>query len=678
MALRKQFFLFLSITTISYSQFWTKIDSVFSPFGVTAQNFSAPDYCDLDGDGDLDLIIGSLSADRIEYFANKGTLKVPFFRRDTNMFASIYAQGYQYTNSDYVATVDLDRDGDFDLVIGGFNGLYLYWNTGDSTEAIWRQDTSLFSVINTLIGSDPKPAFADLDGDGDNDLVVGIGESLFAGPTPGISLAFRNIGTATAPNFTADNSLIAGIPDIGLNAYPVFKDWDNDGDFDLVMGRDLQTMLYYKNTGTINVPVWTSTSGIVSVLETATYWKNPALCDLDGDGDYDLTYGTSDGKILYYQNIGTNIAPQLQLNTNYFQMIRTDGNASTVSLGDFDKDGDLDLVSGDWLGKFQYFRNDGNATHPDFKKSTTSFSSLDAGSYSSPTFVDIDKDGDLDIVSGELLGTILCYINNNGTFLQNSAIFAGIDVGYRSAPALADIDNDGNIDMLVGAEDAAKLTFYINTGNNVFVAENGFIDGITASRDAHPAFVDLDKDGDFDLAIGISGGMIYYYENTGSTSSPVWKRNDLLFEKISVPQDATPAFADFDGDGKYDLIVGEYSGNFSFYKNLVPLLVQKQRPFIPAVSSLQQNFPNPFNPTTTITFCVGENRDQFTEKGNSIRTSLYIFDLLGRRIADLVDERLDAGTYSATWDAVNVPSGIYFYRLQYGNYSETKRMVMLK
>jgi hypothetical protein len=107
-------------------------------------------------------------------------------------------------------------------------------------------------------------------------------------------------------------------------------------------------------------------------------------------------------------------------------------------------------------------------------------------------------------------------------------------------------------------------------------------------------------------------------------------------------------------------------------------LVQKQRPFIPAVSSLQQNFPNPFNPTTTITFCVGENRDQFTEKGNSIRTSLYIFDLLGRRIADLVDERLDAGTYSATWDAVNVPSGIYFYRLQYGNYSETKRMVMLK
>ena len=678
MILRRQFVLLFFVTVISYSQYWTKIDSVFSPFGVTSQNFSAPEYCDLDGDGDLDLIIGSLSADRIEYFVNKGNATTPLFRRDTNMFASIYAQGYQFTNSEYVATTDIDNDGDFDLVIAGYNGLYFFWNVGDSTEAVWKIDTTVFSAVNVLIGTDPKPALADLDGDGDEDLVVGIGESLFGGPTPGISMAFLNNGSAMVPNFVADNSLITGIPDVGLNAYPAFKDLDNDGDFDLVMGRDLQTMLYYKNTGTKYSPVWTSTGGIVSVLESVTYWKNPVLCDLDGDGDFDLTYGTSDGTIIYYQNIGTKSAPLLQQNLSYFQMIRTDGNASTVSFGDFDKDGDLDMVSGDWLGKFQYFRNDGTSSHPDFKKTTASFSSVDVGSYSSPVFIDIDKDGDLDIVSGALLGGILCYINTNGTFAQNTSIFAGINVGYRSAPAFADLNNDGNIDMLVGAEDAAKLTFYLNSGNNLFVVDNSFIDGITASRDAHPAFVDLDKDGDLDLAIGISGGLIYYYENTGNASTPVWKRNDLLFDKVEVHQDATPAFADFDGDGKQDMIVGEYNGNFSFYKNLVPTRVKESVSAAPSVFVLGQNYPNPFNPATTISFSIEKNNNPFTGIRTTVQTSLYIFDLLGRRISTLINGQLNAGSYSVVWDASNVPSGIYFYRLQSGNYSETKRMMLIK
>ncbi len=658
---------FISSFTL-FAQSWTKIDSVFSPFGVTAQNFSAPEYCDLDGDGDLDLIVGSLSGDRIDYFENKGTAQSPLFRKDTNMFASIYAKGFQYTNSTYVATVDLDHDGDVDLIIGGFNGLLMYWNIGDSTEAVWQKDSAFFAGINALIGTDAKPAFADLDGDGDADVLVGIGESLFGGPTAGTSLAFRNTGTPSKAVFTQDNSLSAGIPDVGLNAYPTFRDLDDDGDFDLVMGRDLQTMIYYKNTGTKHAPVWTNTAGILSVLESTSYWKNPVFADLDGDGDADLTYGSSDGTIYYYQNIGTKSAPSFQRNTNYFQLIRTDGNAATVSIADYDKDGDLDIVSGDWLGRFQFFRNDGNATAPNFKKITAPFSSLDAGSYSSPKFFDIDNDGDIDIVSGELLGTIKCYINTGGTFTQNTSLFTGITVGYRSAPAFVDIDNDGKMDMLVGAEEAAKLTFYTNTGNNVFAAENGFIEGVVGSRNSHPVFVDLDRDGDFDLAIGVSSGRIYYYENTGDKTFPVWKRNDAIFDGVKVKQDAAPGFADFDGDGKPDLIVSEYNGNFSFYKNRLPTSVRPDATAAPERFSLEQNFPNPFNPSTGITFSIV----------SAGELSLEIFDLLGRSIEEIVRGYYQPGTYTVTWNAGHLPSGVYLYRLQSRGSVETKRMMLLK
>ena len=391
------------------AQHWKKIDSVFTPSGVAVLNFSAPEFCDFDSDGDFDLLMGNSSSSRVSYFKNIGTQTNPRFLQDTSFLSSIYANGYVGTNSDYPVVADLNGDGLKDLVIGGFNGCLYYINVGDLTQPVWQKDTATFAVVNTMIGTDSKPAFADLDGDGDLDLLVGIGEDFFGTVTAGITMGFRNTGSKVQPNFVLDNTLVAGIPDIGLNAYPVLRDLDNDGKIDLLFGRDLQTFVYFKNTGTVNAPVWTSNT-LFSGAETKTYWKDPALCDLDGDGDLDLIYGTSDGTFYFYQNIGTQSAPQFQYNPAYFQVIRLDGNGATVSLADFDHDGDFDFISGDWLGKFQYFRNDGNSTSPKFTRTAASFSTLDVGSYSAPVFVDIDGDGDFDIVSGALDGKIYCFI----------------------------------------------------------------------------------------------------------------------------------------------------------------------------------------------------------------------------------------------------------------------------
>jgi hypothetical protein len=88
----------------------------------------------------------------------------------------------------------------------------------------------------------------------------------------------------------------------------------------------------------------------------------------------------------------------------------------------------------------------------------------------------------------------------------------------------------------------------------------------------------------------------------------------------------------------------------------------------PTEYSLSQNYPNPFNPSTTISYSVP----------TAGRVSLSIFNTLGQEVALLTNDHKGAGTHSARWDATNVPSGIYFYRLQAGQFVETKKMILLR
>jgi len=89
---------------------------------------------------------------------------------------------------------------------------------------------------------------------------------------------------------------------------------------------------------------------------------------------------------------------------------------------------------------------------------------------------------------------------------------------------------------------------------------------------------------------------------------------------------------------------------------------------IPAEYNLHQNYPNPFNPTTKITFDVPK----------STYTKLVIFDMLGREIATLVNEQLNAGSYEVSWLAGSYPSGVYFYKLVTDNFVNIKKMLLMK
>ena len=81
-----------------------------------------------------------------------------------------------------------------------------------------------------------------------------------------------------------------------------------------------------------------------------------------------------------------------------------------------------------------------------------------------------------------------------------------------------------------------------------------------------------------------------------------------------------------------------------------------------------QNYPNPFNPSTVIKWQMPE----------SNFVSLKIYDVLGNEIADLVNEEKPAGSYGLEFDASGLSSGTYFYRIESGNYIETKKMILLK
>jgi len=96
--------------------------------------------------------------------------------------------------------------------------------------------------------------------------------------------------------------------------------------------------------------------------------------------------------------------------------------------------------------------------------------------------------------------------------------------------------------------------------------------------------------------------------------------------------------------------------------------VQEETENLPADFILNQNYPNPFNPTTTISFSIP----------SSGFTSLKVYDILGNEVAKLVDEERPAGSYIINFDASLLSSGTYFYKLQAGNFIETKKMILLK
>src|SRR5262249_54971714 len=152
----------------------------------------------------------------------------------------------------------------------------------------------------------------------------------------------------------------------------------------------------------------------------------------------------------------------------------------------------------------------------------------------------------------------------------------GLDVGQVSGPALADLDGDGDFDAVVG-DITGHLTYFKNTGTATapaFVqqppAANPF-DGVDVGFAAKPTFVYLDHDGALAAVIGDDAGQLSYFKNTGTATAPTFvQQNNAAnpFSGVDVSFNSTPAFADLDGDGDLDLVVGNDAGHLSYFENI--------------------------------------------------------------------------------------------------------------
>ena len=195
----------------------------------------------------------------------------------------------------------------------------------------------------------------------------------------------------------------------GASPPQTFADIDGDGDLDLVVGRGTGDLNYYENTGTASAPTYTVRTGTANPFNGIDVGSasTPTFADIDGDGLLDLVVGEFDGNLNYYENTGTASAPVYSARTgtaNPWDGINV-GGYSTPTFADIDGDGDLDLVVGESSGNLNYYENTSTASAPTYTERTGTanpWDGIDVGSFSTPTFADIDGDGDLDLVVGEL------------------------------------------------------------------------------------------------------------------------------------------------------------------------------------------------------------------------------------------------------------------------------------
>ncbi|WP_369178913.1 FG-GAP-like repeat-containing protein [Candidatus Thiodubiliella endoseptemdiera] len=721
-----------------------------NPFnGIDVGGYSTPNLADIDGDGDLDLVVGKDDG-TLKYYQNTGTTSNPTYEAktgDSNPF-----NGIDVVNYSSPILVDIDGDGDLDLVVGESDGtLKYYQNTGTTSNPAYEVktgDSNPFNGIN--VGNFSAPTLVDIDGDGDLDLVVG--------EQNGTLKYYQNTGTTSNPAYevkTGDSNPFNGI-DVGNFSKPTLADIDGDGDLDLVVGKYDGTLKYYYNqqpssvdgqaptpTATnswtlSNIPAGQSafkagdvisltltmsetlklnnTTGSKVVIAGKDFVLDKTASTTAGDKklvfkysvqagdsiaatDFDIDNPTSDitlnnitdvagnapvftadrvvlAKIEYIEKIG--------LGNNPFEGIDV-GKASAPTLADIDGDGDLDLVVGEFYGTLKYYQNTGTTSNPAYEAKTgddNPFNGIDVTGYSTPNLADIDGDGDLDLVVGENYGTLKYYQNTGSTSnpayeakTGDSNPFNGIDAGFSPKPTLADIDGDGDLDLVVGENDGT-LKYYQNTGttsNPAYEAKTGDdnpFNGINVGYSSKPTLADIDGDGDLDLVVGKDYGTLKYYQNTGTTFNPAYEAKtggDNPFDGIDVGLYSVPVLADIDGYGDLDLVVGNDGGTLKYYQQPFFVDGQAQQPL-----SVDEQVPT-FTEKTSDTNVLGEPSNLVIEFSENIKTNGGIVEIWNsaEKVATISITNANISDTTLTLNPSSLTSGVYYIKMASGVITDT-------
>jgi hypothetical protein len=480
---------------------------------------------DMDGDGDLDLLVFGILGTCVEFHRNMAVEQLSrcdtlVLRLETNnwgnftealstnevilndscdAFGGRYNQSNRHAGSSLLA-IDMNGDGDKDLLLGdiAYRTMIFLSNGGTATnanvvaqESPWPSNT-LFVNLSVF----PAASYVDIDHDGDRDLFVspngeGGSENLRC------IWYYTNVGTDASPIFehVQKDLFVKNSLDFGEGSMPTFCDYNQDGLKDIVIGNYgyfenngtyRPQLALYENVGTSAAAQYklvTSDLANLSTLSGNALNFFPTFGDVDGDGDDDMLIGASDGRIFYYVNtaLAGDVANFVFV-TPIFQNIDI-GTFATPQLVDVDGDGLLDLIIGSREGRIHYYHNSGTPQTMILDFVTNSFGSVltalpgNPSGFSTPCF--FKKSGISYLMCGSQNGRISLYSgidgNLEGNFVLEDSLVLGDRIGERTTITVADLNSDGFLDAVVG-----------NYAGGI-----NFFEGIFASSFSNSASLDL-------------------------------------------------------------------------------------------------------------------------------------------------------------------------------------------
>ncbi|HET6348150.1 MAG TPA: C25 family cysteine peptidase [Candidatus Krumholzibacteria bacterium] len=596
---------------------------------------------------------------------------------------------------------DIDGDHTFEILVGDTKVYAWHHNgvevrDGDGNAQTW----GLFSTLGNNFVS--HLALADID------------------TVPGLDILAASRDTREVFAFNYTGSVIAGWPQTVLNAIRaglVAGDIDGDGTKEVIAIDEHGVLYVWHPDGTEyrDGDHDVSTNGVFRKFGGCVYqYGCPAMGDLDGDGIDEMVVGTQ-GDSLFVLNADGSSAPG-------WPKAFPSPVAGAPAVGDIDGDGGMDVVVHLQSGDTYAFKGDGTQLWYRWAPDNLSFSP-------SPALGDLDGDGKLETLIPSKDRNLYA-IRWNGTDLPGWPVVYATSSWTESSPVIADLDNNGVLDVVLGNENK-----YIDAWDATGQPVAGFPLAMSDAVRATPEICDLDKDGDVEvIAAGWDKTVrvwdfpkmfnpqkapwAKYHANLYNDGNPTTQlptpvsgatfaysiRPGRLELRWHVPLEAGAHF----GVDRADVVGGVATGYHRVASNVAvtpdgvvqwtdtsvemgarysfrlvgesgATLNETASLYVPvARAGLGQNFPNPFNPSTHIEYWVPDQRGP-----RQSTVSLVIYDVRGARVRTLVNATQPAGRYRVQWDGRNddgapVSSGIYFYRMATTNFSETRKMLLLK
>ena len=515
--------------------------------------YGAVTAADIDGDGDQDVVTTLLTPsweNVLAWYPNTD---------GRGRFGSIQIIKSDVSWQDSVTAADLDGDGDLDLLLGSHaddGKLILYENT---------DGRGTFGPRRTIVERGVEPLAADLDGDADLDL-----------------LSFSNAGIAWYGNTDGRGSFdatwwITSPIQVPQSAY--LADLDHDGDLDVLSAAVTTTyqLVGDQISSTVEIAWYENRDGHGAfgrrqLISSGAAWQISAVpVDLDGDGDLDVLSASTayqDHRISWYENIdGQGSFGPLRIISASTDRFR---HAVSIAAADIDGDNDLDILftsAGDEHTLVWYENTDSKGTFGE--PHSIAVRPRDAAANTSVSSVDLDRDGDLDVLwSSSDLRMIDWYenIDGRGTFGPSQSIALKDHISDdRNSIVPADVDGDADVDVLSAS--AHRIVAYENTdGRGAFVEKQVINSDVPLSI----AGGDIDGDGDLDIVAASSSllndhsnGKIVWYQNVDS-------RGRFGEEQVITTQtrgDNIIATGDVDGDGDLDVLsISSSDGRIAWYE----------------------------------------------------------------------------------------------------------------